>query len=51
MLKLLGGRKGIWPVKYWVVRWWHGYLFGDRCKWFAYGAADATATQSSLASV
>jgi len=22
----LGGRKGIWPVKKWVVGWWHGYL-------------------------
>jgi len=28
---------------------WHGYLSGARCKWFAYGPADATATPSSLA--
>ena len=45
----LGGRKGIGPVKIWVVRYWHGYLSGARCKWFAYGTADATATPSSLA--
>jgi len=30
----LGGRKGIWPVKNWVVRYWRGYLSGARCKWF-----------------
>ena len=34
-----------------VVRYWHGYLSGARCKWFAYGPADATATPSSLAPV
>ena len=39
----LGGRKGIWPVENWVVRCWHGYLSGARCR-LAYGAADATAT-------
>ena len=47
----LGGRKGIRPVKNWVLRYWHGYLSGERCKWFAYGPADATATRSSLASL
>jgi len=47
----LGGRKGVWPVKNWVVRYWHGYLSGVRCNWFAYGPADATATPSSLAPV
>ena len=26
----------------WVVRYWRGYLSGARCKWFAYGPADAT---------
>jgi len=46
----LGSRKGIWPVKTWVVRYWCGYLSGVRCKWFAY-QADATATPSSLAPV
>jgi len=45
----LGGRQGIRPVKNWVVRYWHGYLYGARCKWFAYGPADSTATPSSLA--
>ena len=39
----LGVRKRIWPVKNWVIRWWHGYLAGVRCKWFEYGPADATA--------
>ena len=34
-----------------VVRYWHGCLSGVRCKWFAYGPADATATPSSLAPV
>jgi len=37
----LGGRKGIWPVKHWVVGCWHGYLSGARCR-LAYGLADAT---------
>ena len=41
----LGVRKSIQPVKNWVVRYWHGYLSGVRCKWFArYGPADVTAT-------
>jgi len=40
---------GCWV--FWVVRYWHGYLCGVRCKWFAYGPTDATATQSSLAPV
>jgi len=31
------------------MRCWHGYLSGTRCRWFAYGPADATA--SSLASL
>jgi len=39
----LGDRKGIRPVKNWVVRCWHGYLSGARCR-LAYGPADATAT-------
>jgi len=45
----LGGRKGIWPVKNWVVRCWHGCLSGVRCR-LAYVPADATATHC-LASV
>jgi len=28
----LGGRKGIRPVKNWVVRCWHGYLSGAICR-------------------
>jgi len=47
----LGGKKGIRPVKNRVLRCWRGYLSGGRCKWFAYGPADATATPSSLAPV
>jgi len=39
----LGGRKGIRPVKNWVVGCWCGYLSGARCR-FVYGPADATAT-------
>jgi len=42
----LGNRKGIRPVKNWVVGCWHGYLSGARCR-LAYGPADATATHSS----
>ena len=36
----LGGRKGIQPVKNWVVGCWHGYVSGSRRR-FAYGPADA----------
>jgi len=43
----LGGRKGIRPVKNWVVRCWYGYLAGARCR-LAYGPADATATHCLL---
>jgi len=46
----LGGRKGIWPVKNWVVGCWHGYLSGARCR-LAYGPADATATVSVAVSL
>ena len=42
-------QEGHLACKNWVVRYWHGYLCGARCKWFAYGPADATATPSSLA--
>ena len=40
----LGVRKSIGPVKNWVMRCWRGCLSGVRCKWFAYGPTDATAT-------
>jgi len=43
----LGGRKGIRPVKNWVVGYWRGYLSGTRCR-LAYGPADATATHCLL---
>ena len=44
-------RKGIRPAENWVMRYWHGYLSGATCKWFAYGPSDATVTPSSLASL
>jgi len=43
----LGGRKGILPVKNWVVGYWCGYLSGARCR-LACGPADATATHCLL---
>ena len=46
----LGGRKGIRPVKNWVVRCWHSYQSGARWR-LAYGPADATATHRLFASV
>jgi len=39
----LGGRKGIRPVKNWVVGCRRGYLSAARCR-LAYGPVDATAT-------
>jgi len=32
--------------KNWVMGYWHGYLSGVWCMWFAYGPADATATHT-----
>ena len=46
-MTLLGGRKGNWPVKNWVVECWHGYVSWSWCR-FAYGPADATATNYLL---
>jgi len=43
----LGDRKGIRPVKNWVVGCWRGYLSGARCR-LAYGPTDATATHCLL---
>jgi len=37
--------------KNWAVRYWRGYLSGARCKWYACGPTDATATPSSVARV
>jgi len=42
-----GGRKGIRPVKNWVVGCWHGYLSEAWCR-LAYGPADTTATRCLL---
>jgi len=43
----LSGRKGVQPVKNWVVRYWHGYLSKARCR-LAHGPADATTTHCLL---
>ena len=43
----LGSRKGIRPVKNWVVGCWRGYLSRARCR-LAHGPADATATHCLL---
>ena len=43
--------KSIRSVENWLTRYWCNYLSGARCKWSAYGPADATATPSSLASL
>jgi len=51
VLMLLGRQERHPACKNWVVRYWRGYLSAARCKWFAYGPADATATHSSLASL
>ena len=48
---LIGRQEGHPSCKNWVVTYWRGYMSGTRCKWFAYGPADATATSSSLAPV
>jgi len=48
---LVGRQEGHLACKNWVVRYWHGYLSGVRCKWFAYGPADAIAIPSFLARV
>jgi len=39
----LGSRKGIRPIKNWVVGCWHGYGSGSRCR-FAHVPADTIAT-------
>jgi len=48
---LVGRQEGHPACKNRVVRYWHGYLSGARCRWFAHGPADATVTPSSLARV
>jgi len=44
-------RKSIWPVQKLSDEVLACYLSWARCKWFAYGPADDTATPSSLASL
>ena len=48
---LVGWQEGYLACKNWVLRYWHGYLSEARCKWFAYGPANATTTPLSLASL
>ena len=48
---LVGWQEGHPACESWVMRYWHSYLSAARCKWFAYGPADASATPSSLAPV
>ena len=51
-LTLLVGHQEEHPAcKNWMMSCWHGYLSGARCKWSAYGPADATAIPSSLVSL
>ena len=45
-----GIRKNIQPVKNWVMRCWCAYMSGVRCRLFAYGPADATASPDLLIS-
>ena len=40
--------RAFWPVKNWVMRCWCGYVSGARCRLFAYGPADATASQNPI---
>ena len=48
---LVRRQEGHPACKSWVVRCWHGYLSGARCKWSASGPADATVNPSSFASL
>ena len=41
---LVGRQEEHLACKNWVMRCWCGYLSGARCRLFAYGPADATAT-------
>ena len=43
----LGSRKGVRPVKKWVVGYWHGYLSGARCR-LAYGPPPLTHGQRAV---
>jgi len=43
---LVGWQEGHPTCKNWVVRYWHGYLSGARCTWFAYGSARPLSCQN-----
>jgi len=50
-LTLLAGRQEEHPAcKHRVMRCWCGYLSGARCRLFAYGPTDATASQNPIIS-
>jgi len=50
-LTLLVGRQEEHPAyKNWLMRCWCGYLSGARCRLFAYGPADATASWNPIVS-
>jgi len=45
LMLMVGWQEGRLACKNWVLRYWHGYLSGARCKC---GPADATATHHLL---
>jgi len=45
---LVGCQEEHLACKNWVMRCWCGYLSGARCRLFAYGPADATASQNPV---
>jgi len=47
---LVGSQEGHPACKKWVMKYWCGYLFEARCRSFAYGPADATASQNPIIS-
>jgi len=51
LIQLVGHQEEHPTCKNSLMRCWCGHLFEARCKWFACGPADATATPSSLASL
>jgi len=47
---LVGRQEEHLACKNWVIRCWCGYMAGARCRLFAYGPADATASQNPIIS-
>jgi len=47
LILLVGQQEGHPACKNWLVRCWHGYLSGVRCR-FAFGPGDATSTHCLL---